>query len=156
MKTAVLPKRKRSVVDMIDERVQEMEWQLDKFEESYIERPSWDKANCSMDPLKDIRVTLKDVVVMADLPFTKEDSLEVKSIDGKTIEISASMKRAIQLRELGIKHDEIELKKFHCEARVPVFVDMKKMQINFNKGMLRICIPRVIETKKNRKKKNHD
>lgn len=156
MKTEVLPKRKRSVADIIDERVQEMERQLNRFAESNVEKPSWNRANCSMDPLKDVRVTLNDVLVMADLPFTKEDSLEVKSIDDKTIEISASTKRTIQLRELGIKHDETELKQFQCKVRVPVSVNMEKMQINFNKGMLRIRIPRLIETEKTEKRRTRN
>jgi HSP20 family molecular chaperone IbpA len=52
------------------------------------------------------------------------------------------------LHELGIKHQEAELKKFHCMARIPVPVDTKRMETSFKKGLLKVCIPRVRQTLK--------
>jgi len=147
MNATVSVKRKRSVIDMINEHVQEKEQWLDQSEESHAARPSWNKANCSINPLKNIRVTPKEVTITVDLPFTKEDTVKVKAVNENTIEISASMKRIMHLHELGIKHHEAELKKFHCETRVPVPLNTEKMQINFKKGILKICIPRKTVTK---------
>ena len=154
MKAIVPVKRKRSVLDLINEHVQEKEEWLDRFEESHTGKPSWNKANHSINPLKNIRVTLKEVTITVDLPFTREDSVRVKAINEDRIEISASMRRSMQLHELGIKHCEAELKKFHCEARVPVPVNAEKMQINFKKGILRICIPRRTLTKTDAKQRS--
>lgn len=127
---------------MINERMNELERWLDRFDQTGITKPSWNRTACSMNPLKTVRVGTNKVTLTVDLPFTKEDSLTVKPVGKDAVEISASMKRVMRLHELGIKHQEAELNKFHCVARLPVPVDMKRMETSFRKGVLKVCIPR--------------
>lgn len=141
-------KKKGSVIDMINRRINEMERWLDNFDETGISKPSWNGDTCSIDPLKTIRVDANQVKITVDMPFVKEHSLIVKLVGRDTVEISASMKRVMRLHELGIKYQEAELKKFHCMARIPVPVDTKRMETSFKKGLLKVCIPRVRQTLK--------
>lgn len=141
-------KRKRSVIDIINEHIEEFEQWLNQFEETLTEKPSWSKKNSAIEPLKNMAVHPKEVTITVDLPFTKENTLQVKPLDENTLEISASTKRKIRLNELGITNQEGEIQKFHCHARLPVPVQMDKMEIRFKKGILEIRLPRKHETRK--------
>lgn len=139
-------KRKRSVIDTINEHIEEFEEWLNQFEETIKDQPSWNKKTRSMEPLRNVSVTPKEVIMTVDLPFTKENTLQVKPLGSNVLEISASTKRKIRLEELGIKHHAGEIQKFHCHARMPVRVQMDKMEIRFKKGILEIRLPRKNET----------
>ena len=135
-------KRKRSIMDILDNYFDELEEQFERWRETLTERPSWNQKACTMEPLRHVRVTPTEVIVTVDLPLTKENSIQVKPVDKSTIEILASMKRKIRFTDFGITHHKGEFQKLHCHLRVPVLVYMEKMGIRFKKGILKIRLPR--------------
>jgi HSP20 family molecular chaperone IbpA len=137
-----IERKRRSFIDIFDEYFDDMERELDRWRESFVEGPSWNLKASTMEPLKNMRVLPTEVVVTVDLPLTKESSLKVKALDESTLEISAQMKRKMTFKELGITHHKGEFQKFHCHMRVPVPVQTNKMKTKFKKGMLEIHIPR--------------
>lgn len=135
-------KRRRSILAILDDYFEDFEVEFEGWRESLVERPSWNQRNCTIEPLRNMEVTAAEVIVTVDLPFTKEDTVRVKPIDKRTLEISASMKRKIRFAELGITHHKGEFHKLYCHSRVPVPVQMDKMEMRLKKGMLQIRLPR--------------
>ena len=135
-------KRKRSIMDILDNYFEELEEQFERWRETLTERPSWNQKACTMEPLRHMRVTPTEVIVTVDLPLTKENTIQVRPVDKSTIEILASMKRKIRFTDFGITHHKGEFQKLHCHLRVPVPVYMEKMELRFKKGILEIRLPR--------------
>ncbi len=128
--------------DLLDRYFTDLKEELERWGETLMEAPSWDTKTCEMEPLHDMKVTPTEVVVTMDLPFTTENKVQVKPVDINTLEISAEMKRKVDLSEFGITHYQGEFKKFYCQSHIPVPVRMDKMKINFKKGILEIHLPR--------------
>lgn len=140
-------RRKRSIFDIIDEYFENLEDWAERVRETLIERPSWDQKACTIEPLRDIMMTPTEVIVTVDLPYTEENTIQVKPVDKNTLEISARMKRKIRFDDLGITHYKGEFQTFHCQTRIPVPVHMDKMEIRFKKGILEVHLPRKHEYK---------
>jgi len=135
-------KKRRSIFDIIDEYFEDLEERAERFRETLIERPSWNQKTCTIEPLRNIMVTPTEVIVTVDLPYTEENTIQVKPLDKKTIEISARMRRKIRFYDFGITHYRGEFQAFDCQTRIPVLVYMDKMKIRFKKGILEIRLPR--------------
>lgn len=135
-------RRKRSIFDVIDEYFEDLEEWTERFRETLVERPSWNQKTCTMEPLRDIIVTPTEVIVTVDLPCTEENMIQVKPLGKNVIQISANMKRKIRLDDFGITHHRGEFQRLHCQIRIPVPVNMGKMEIRFKKGILEIHLPR--------------
>jgi HSP20 family molecular chaperone IbpA len=135
-------KKRQPIRDIMDSYLEDLEREFQRWRETFIERPSWNLKAGTMEPLKDMKVTLTEVIVTVDLPMTVESSLQVKPLDNETLEISAKMKRTMHFEELGVTHHRGEFQRFHCHTRVPVPVKMDDMKIKFKKGLLEIHIPR--------------
>jgi HSP20 family molecular chaperone IbpA len=135
-------RKKRSISDIIDAYFEDLERWAEQFEETLMERPSWNLKNCTIEPLREIMVTPTEVVVTVDLPYTEKNTVEVKPVSRTSLEISAKMKRKIRLDDLGVTHCKGEFQKFHCHMRIPVPVNMDKMDIHYKRGILEVHIPR--------------
>lgn len=135
-------KRRRSIFDLIDEYFEDLEEWSERFRERLAEKPSWNQKTCAVEPLRDIMVTPTEVIVTVDLPYTEENTVQVKALDEDVLEISAKMKRKIRFEEFGITHYKGEFHTFHCQTRIPVPVQMDKMTVRFKKGILEVHIPR--------------
>lgn len=135
-------RRRRSIFDIIDEYFENLgEW-AERVREALIEKPSWNRRACTMEPLRDIMVTPTEVTVTVDLPYAEENTIQVKPISKDTIEILAKMKRKVRFDDFGITHYKGEFQTLHCQTRIPVPVYMDKMEIRFKKGILEIRLPR--------------
>jgi len=135
-------KKKRSIFDVIDEYFEDLEEWAERFRETLVERPSWNQKSCTMEPLRDVMVTPTEVIVTVDLPYTEENTIQVKPVDKNIIEISAKMRRKIRFDDFGITHYKGEFQTLHCRTRIPLPVHMDKMEIRFKKGILEIRLPR--------------
>lgn len=138
-------KKRRSMSDLIDEYFEDVEKRMKRLSETLVERPSWNQKACTMEPLRDMMITPTEVVVTVDLPYTEENTIQVKPIDENILEISAKMKRKIRFDELGITHHKGEFQKFHCQMQIPVPVHADEMKMRFKKGILEIRLPRQSE-----------
>jgi HSP20 family molecular chaperone IbpA len=135
-------RRRRSIFDLIDEYFENLEESVRRLRESLLERPSWDRKACTIEPLRDVSVTPTEVIVTVDLPYTEENTIRVKPVSKDVIEISAKMKRKISFNDFGITHYKGEFQTFHCQTRIPVPVYMDKMEVRFKRGILEIRLPR--------------
>jgi len=107
-----------------------------------MQKPSWNLTECTIEPLREISVTPSEVMVTVDLPYTEKSAVRVEAVGDVSIEVSATMKQKVQLEDLGVTHCKGEIQKFHCLVRVPVPVDMDKMDVHLKKGILEIHLPR--------------
>jgi HSP20 family molecular chaperone IbpA len=137
-------KRKPSIFDVFDKYFKSLEEWFEDLRES-LEKPSWNQRSCVIEPLRDVTVTSKEVIVTVDLPYTEENMIKVKPIGKNTIEISAKMKRKIRFDDFGITHHKGEFQTLHCQMPIPVPVNMDKMEIRFKRGILEIRLPRKYE-----------
>jgi HSP20 family molecular chaperone IbpA len=135
-------RRKRSVSEIIDEYFADFDKWAEGFRGIFTETPSWNLRNGSMEPLRDMMITPKEVLVTVDLPFTSKSTVKVEPVDSNALEITAKMKRKIRLDDLGITYCRGEFQKFHSHLLIPVSVNMKKMDVQYKKGILEIHIPR--------------
>jgi len=135
-------KRRRSIFDIIDEYFENLEEWAEKFRETIIEKPSWDRRASTMEPLRDVMVTPDEVIVTVDLPYAEENTIQVKPLDKNTLEIKARMKRKVRFDDFGITHYDGEFQTFYCHAHIPVPVYMDKMEVRFKKGILEVHLPR--------------
>ncbi|MDH5481364.1 MAG: Hsp20/alpha crystallin family protein [Candidatus Bathyarchaeota archaeon] len=135
-------RRRRSIFEIISEYYDSLEEMAEQIEETLFERPSWNQKACTIEPLRDVTVTPKEVIVTVDLPYTEENTVQVKPLSKNTIEISAEMRRKIRFDDFGITHYKGEFQKFHCQTRIPVPVFMEKMEVQFKRGILEIHLPR--------------
>jgi len=135
-------RKRRSIFDIIDEYFESLEENIERLGETLIERPSWNCRSCTMEPLRDIMVTPTEVILTVDLPYTEENTIQVKPLDKNIIEISAKMRRKIRFDDFGITHYKGEFQTLHSRTRIPVSVHMEKMEIRFKKGILEVHLPR--------------
>ncbi len=131
----------------------EIERAPEEHEERMTEVPSWNQRTSCISPLHDVMITSSEVVVTVDLPMTQEDSLRVKPLGRDILDISAKLKRKVRLEEFGIKHHRGEFHSLHCQARIPVPVQMSGLEMQFKKGILQIHLPRTQERKNSSKRK---
>jgi HSP20 family protein len=133
-------KKRHSIYDMIREYLEEVE----KLKEGMppAERPSWDLKECTLEPLSNIFVSRREVIITADLPYAQPSSVKVEPINDDRLEITAEMNRKVKFKDWGITHHEGEFSTFSCQTRIPVPVDMKHIETSFKRGLLEIRIPR--------------
>ena len=135
--------RKRSIFDVMSDYVEDFKtWAEEMIEFAAGERPSWDIESCSLEPLCNIFVTTKEVVVTADLPYTEPKMVRVEAIGEDMIEIEAKMKQKVHFDDFGITHRKGEFSSFLCQPRIPVPIKPEQMKISFKHGILEIRLPR--------------
>jgi len=133
-------RRRRSIFDLIDEYIEEMESLTEEL--MPIKQPSWNISTRTIEPLCNVFITHDEVIVTADLPFSDPDSVTAEPIDKRTLEIRAKIKRRICCGDLGITHQKGEFSTFNCQTHIPVPVDMDKKKVKFRKGILEVHLPR--------------
>lgn len=135
-------RKRRSLFDILGEYFEELESWIERVTESSLERPSWDERECCIEPLCNIFVGPSEVIVTADLPYAEASTVKVEPIGEDAIEIMAKMKRKVSFGDFGITYREGEFSMFRCQTRIPVPVDMERMEIRFKRGILEIHLPR--------------
>jgi len=135
-------RKRRATSNKIDEYFEDMERWAEQVRETFTEKPSWDLENCAIEPLRDMTVTPREVIVTVDLPYAEKKTVQVKAVDAASLEILAEMKRKIRLHELGVTYREGVIQRFHSWIHIPVRVDMQKMKVQQKKGILEIKLPR--------------
>ena len=136
-------RRRRSIFDIMSDYVEDFKtWAEEIIESATSQRPSWDIESCSLEPLCNIFVTTKEVVVTADLPYTEPKMVRVEAIGENMIEIEAKMKRKVHFDDFGITHRKGEFSSFLCQPRIPVPIKPEQMKISFKHGILEIRLPR--------------
>jgi len=135
-------RKRRSLYDLISSYVEDFENLSEEMGRAFAERPSWDTRSCCIEPLCSVFIAVDEVVVTADLPNTKPDTIKVEQVGEDTLEIRADMRRKVSFEEFGITHRKGEFSFFRCQTRIPVAVDAKRMRTRFKRGILEVRLPR--------------
>jgi HSP20 family molecular chaperone IbpA len=135
-------RKRRSISEIVDEYFANLEGWAERVAGTFGERPSWNLRECSIEPLREMVVTPKEVLVTVDLPFTNRTGVRVKPVGSSSLEISAKMNKTVKLNDLGVTYSKGEFQKYHCQLHIPVPVSMKKIVVNYKKGMLEVHLPR--------------
>lgn len=127
----------------MDEYMEELRRRADEFFESaFPERPRWDVESHSLEPLSSVYVAADEVVVTADLPYTKPETVVVEAVREDLIEITAEMRGRLRFHDFGVAHRDGDFNRLRCQARIPVPVDTGRMKIQFKRGIIEIHLPR--------------
>lgn len=135
-------RRKRSIFDWIREYIEEFEETTEEIMRGFFDQPSWDLESSSLEPLFNISVTSDKVIVTADLPYARPETVKIDMISEDLIEISAKMRVKLKFEDFGVVHREGEFSCFHCWVPLPVPVDTKEAKARFKRGILEISLPR--------------
>mgnify|MGYP000023415451 FL=1 len=135
-------RRRRSIFDIMRERMEEFEEIAEEIFDRFMEKPSWDIDTHSLEPLCDVSVRSDRVIVTADLPKVDPESIRINGISDDLIEITAKMRVKINFEDLGITHRRGEFSCFSCRVPLPVPVDTSKARARLRRGILEITLPR--------------
>src|SRR5271157_1281912 len=67
-------RKRRATSNKIDEYFEDMERWAEQVRETFTEKPSWDLENCAIEPLRDMTVTPREVIVTVDLPYAEKEN----------------------------------------------------------------------------------
>ena len=135
--------RKKQSTDTVEEYLQQINELTDKIlGYSFSEGPNWNIETCCLQALSNIFITPREVIITADLPNIKPETLKVDVLDEKLIEITAKMKKKVRFADLGISHRQGEFSFLRCQYRLDVAVAIERMKFSCEKGILEVRLPR--------------
>ena len=137
--------KKHPILNTFNEYFEEVRELVEKLEDRLVEKPSWDRKECTIGSLCEMTVKTKEVILTFDLPYAQENNVAVKPLDGKTVEIIAKTRKKIKFVDFGLTHCQGEFDSFYFRARIPVSVYMDRLKANLKRGILEIRLPRKTE-----------
>ncbi len=140
-------KKRRSIFSLYDQFFDEMEKSfVDFFKMKPLGKEFWsfDADLCCLEPLSDVRITSKEVIVTVDLPHVKKDDITIHSTEN-SIEIEAKTEKAIKFEKWSTEGYQKEFNYFHKVVRLPLKVEPEKSKATFKNGMLMLTLPRKYE-----------
>ena len=92
-------------------------------------------------PAGDVQETDAEVVVTADLPDVTEESLDVR-VDEKVLTLKAERQLEKENQDGGFLHQERAYGAFHRSFELPKSIDTDKINARYDRGVLRIVLPK--------------
>lgn len=133
---------RRSIFDLFEEYIERFERMLEEELEDLMERAGWSPSTSTIEPLTEVTVTPSEVVITADMPCARPESISVRFLDDHTVEIYAKTYRSISFSEFRVTHRRGEFRNFHVRVRTPVPVERKIKSLTCRRGLLELRIPR--------------
>ena len=87
-----------------------------------------------------------EFVVKAELPGMKVEDVEVSVVD-ETLTIKGEKKTENEVKEEDYHHSERSYGRFYRSIGLPSKVDTKKIEANYEDGVLEISLPKAVEVK---------
>lgn len=116
------------------------------FDRDFFMQPAWPRTNVEplgeFAPSVDIEETDEMYMISADLPGMKKEDVKI-DVSGNSMKISGE--RAKEFREEG--YHERSYGRFSRSFTLPQNIDVKKVEANFEDGVLRIVLPKTEVTK---------
>ena len=115
----------------------------DIFERFFDWRPSLrlrDKTNWM--PLVDVSETPKDILVKAEIPGMEKEDIDV-SLEGKTLTIRGEKKTEEEEKDENVHRLERRYGSFLRTIELPADVDAAKVSATYNRGVLKLKLPKV-------------
>ncbi len=110
---------------------------------STIHASGWNIAAACIEPLYNLMVGAKEVVLTIDLPYVNQKQVKLGCPANDVLEIDAETSRKITFRDLGIKHRHGEFTCYHARIRTPFPIDKTKIKTKFKRGVLEVHLPRL-------------
>lgn len=128
--------RRRDIADLMRDMIEEVE-------SSFEELCNWDFSRGLIEPLVYVGETEDKITITADLPCvdSKED-IELSATED-AIELKAEVKRPIKFERWGVSQREVQFVSFRKVINLRSKIDPKKVEARFEKGILRISLPKV-------------
>lgn len=111
-------------------------------ESAFPQGPGWNTETCCLHALSNVFVTPREVIVTADLPNIEPETVKIEAVNDNLIEITAKMKKKVRFADLGVGHRQGEFSFLRCQGRIHVAIDMEKMRIACEEGILEVRFPR--------------
>jgi len=92
-------------------------------------------------PAMDVKETEKDVIAEVELPGFNPENVEVSVEDG-VLRVSGKMDEKKEEKEKGYWRKEIRRGSFERMVRLPVAVKEDEVEANYEKGILKIIMPK--------------
>ncbi len=99
----------------------------------------------ALEPLIDIYEKEDEIIVRADLPTVEKEDIKV-FCTGRSLEISAKMRREVKFERWGTLQRELIFDSYKCAVGLPQAVDCDKVTARFKSGFLILRLPK--KTKK--------
>ena len=115
----------------------------DIFERFFDWRPSLrlrDKTNWM--PLVDVSETPKDILVKAEIPGMEKEDIDV-SLEGKNLTIRGEKKTEEEEKDENVHRLERRYGSFLRTIELPADVDAAKVSATYNRGVLKLKLPKV-------------
>ncbi|MCD6444819.1 Hsp20/alpha crystallin family protein [Candidatus Bathyarchaeota archaeon] len=133
---------RRSIFDLFEEYIERFERIFEEEFEALMERAGWSPSTSTIEPLTEVTVTPSEVIITADMPCARPESISVRFLDDYTVEIYAKTYRSISFREFRVTHMRGEFSNFHVRVRIPVAVERRIKSLTCRRGLLELRIPR--------------
>jgi HSP20 family molecular chaperone IbpA len=114
-----------------------------RFDTTPAHSAGWNVASACIQPLYNLFVTAREVVLTVDLPYVEQRGVKLNFPTDDSIEVHAETKRTITFKDLGIKHRHGEFTRYHAIIRMPVPVNERRVTKKLKRGILEVHIPRV-------------
>ncbi|MBI5913247.1 Hsp20/alpha crystallin family protein [Candidatus Azambacteria bacterium] len=98
-------------------------------------------------PAMDVYETEKDVVAELNLPNIDPSKINV-TVEDNTLRVSGSMEEKKEEKKKDYWRKEIRKGSFERMVRLPVAVKKDKVEATYEKGVLKVVMPKAVETKK--------
>jgi len=135
-------RRRRSIFDIIEEYMERMEETIERYLEGFEERRLWHPSSETIEPLANVYVEPREVVITVDIPCADRDGINVRFIDENTVEIEARLQRTLDFQSFKIMHRSGRFTKHYVRVDLPVPVEPNRAVITCYRNILEVRIPR--------------
>jgi len=138
-------RRRRSLFDIVEDYMERMEEAIERYiREEFEERRLWHPSSETIEPLANVFIEPREVIVTVDIPCADREGVNVKFLDENTMEIEARLQRTLDFQTLKITHRSGTFKKYHIRIDLPVSVEPNRATITCYRNVLEIRIPRKV------------
>ncbi len=127
---------------MVEEYMERMREAMERYLEEFEERRLWHPSSETIEPLFNVFIEPREVVVTVDIPCADRDGVNVKFLDENTMEIEARLQRTLDFQTLKIMHRSGRFTRYYVRVDLPVPVEPSRATVTCYKSVLEIRTPR--------------
>jgi len=134
--------KRRRLTDIIEDYMSRLEGIIEDYLAEVEERNLWHPSSEAIEPLANVYVEPREVVITVDIPCADSESARVRFVDENTVEIEANLQRTLDFSSLRVTHRSGRFKKYHIRIDLPVPVDSSRASITCYRNVLEVRVPR--------------
>lgn len=140
------PKKRKDMLERLDESVKALQRRFDDFFGTAIGFPSrvrtlWDGDACCLEALGDVQESDTEYVVTLDLPMVNKEDIEITVMDDH-LRVQAKMREEVHYERWGTVQRQIRFQSLSKKVPLPRDADAEKVQAAFKEGLLEIRVPK--------------